>query len=45
VQRKVRNDPGFAGLVAATSPKVSIWYVGISVGFLAASTVAMILTM
>jgi hypothetical protein len=34
VQRRVLNDPGFARQVAATSPKVSNWYVGISVGLL-----------
>jgi len=41
VQRRVLNDPGFAKQVAATSPKVSMWYVGISVGLLAASTAAL----
>ena len=41
VQRRVVNDPTFAKQVAATSPKVSMWYAGISVGLLAASTVAM----
>jgi hypothetical protein len=41
VQRRVLNDPGFAKQVAAISPKVSMWYAGVSVGLLAASTVAM----
>jgi hypothetical protein len=44
VQRKVLNDPSFAKQVAATSPKVSMWYLGISAGFLAAATLAVILT-
>jgi hypothetical protein len=41
VQRRALNDPGFAKQVAASSPKVSMWYAGISAGLLAASTVAM----
>jgi len=39
VQKKVRSDPGFAKQVATTSPRVSMWYAGVSVGVRAASTV------
>jgi len=41
VQKRVRNDPIFAKKVATTSPRVSMWYAGVSVGLLAASTLAM----
>jgi hypothetical protein len=38
------SDPTFAKQVQSTRPTVSMWYAGISVGLLAASTVAMFFT-
>jgi len=38
------RDPTFAKQIRSTRPRVSMWYAGISVGLLLASTVAMMLT-
>jgi hypothetical protein len=43
VFRRAESDPTFAEL-RSTRPMISIWYAGISVGLLAASTVAMFFT-
>lgn len=43
VQRRVGSDPASANQVALTSHTVSMWYSGVSVILLAASTLAMIL--
>jgi hypothetical protein len=44
VQKKVERDRSFASQVGNTSPRISIWYAGVSAGLLLAATIAMVVT-